>query len=85
MVLCKDRILVSQNSGSILFLKRCSLAAPPIKVDDWYIYHTIHRRGFVSWHGATETLMVISDNEVYFYSIEESGDMPLLQNVMRNY
>jgi hypothetical protein len=85
MVLCKGRILVAQNSGSILFLKRCATDEAPIRVNDWYLYHTIHTRGFVSWHAATETLMVLSGEEVYFYSIEDSSGMPLLQNVMRNY
>ena len=86
MTMYKDDVLICQNSSSILFFKKAEADSfSAHKEGEWYNYHTVNCRGFVSWVKGNDFVKVTSEDMIYYYDIDNETKEPKLQNVMKNY
>ena len=83
MYLVYNQALVASTSDLVSFYK--------IVVDEedgtrkWELYHSIARRGFIYFIRGNVRIQIITDEKIYFYTMDKETLLPTLENVMYNY
>lgn len=51
----------------------------------WELYHSVVKRGFLYFIKGNVRIQIITDEKIFFYTMDKETLLPTLENVMYNY
>ena len=51
----------------------------------WKLYHSINKRGFIYFIRGNVRIQIITEDLIFFYTMDKETLLPTLENVMYNY
>lgn len=83
MFLIKEVCLVARSSGNILFFKR--IYDEKAEKYFWTEYYRLFHKGLLYFIKGNIRINITTDEQIYFYLVNNAEYTPVLENVMYNY